>query len=73
MNLDDEQFIYRIGKLSLGPDDVIVIKSDRVFDKDQVTFLRDRMREQLLAAGFDNKVLMLTYGLELQIIEKEDA
>jgi hypothetical protein len=73
MSFDDEQFIYRIGKLSLGPDDVIVIKSDRVFDKDQVAFLRDRMREQLQAAGFENKVLMLTYGLDLQIIEKEDA
>lgn len=71
--MHDEQFIYRIGKLSLGPNDLVVIKTDMMLDKEQIRFLLDRAHEQLAAAGFDNKVLMFTHGLDLQIVEKEDA
>ena len=73
MNLDDEQFIYRIGKLSLAPNDMVVIKTDMRLDKDQIMYLQDWANRQLHAAGFYNKVIILTCGFELQIVEKEDA
>lgn len=73
MSFDDEQFIYRIGKMSLGPNDVVVIKTDMMLDKQQIQYLRDRVDENLKTAGITNKVLVFTHGLELQIIEKEDA
>jgi hypothetical protein len=72
MNFDDNEFIYRIGKLSLGPNDVVLIMTDLMLDKEQVTFVRERVHDQLKAAGFDNKVLILTSGFKLQIVEKED-
>ena len=73
MNFDDNDFIYRIGKLSLGPKDMVLIVTDMQLDREQIEFMRIRVREQLKAAGFDNKVMMLTHGFDLQIVEKEDA
>ena len=73
MQLDDDQFIYRIGKLSLGPNDVVVVRTELMLDKDQTQHLVDSMRFQLKRAGFDNEVIFMTCGLDVKIIEKEDA
>jgi hypothetical protein len=73
MQLDDDQFIYRIGKLALGPNDVVLLKTEMALTRDQVQYLADRMRLQLQRAGFNNEVVFMTCGIDLKIIEKEDA
>lgn len=75
--MDDEKFIYRVGKLSLGPRDVVVLKCEVVLSKEQADRLHDQAKAKLETAGIDNPVVIVAAGLELQIIERtpevEDA
>jgi hypothetical protein len=52
--------------LRLEPDDVIVLQTDLLLDKDQCQALRDRASEQF--PGF--KVAIITSGLKIGVLRK---
>ena len=59
---------YRVGKLTLRPQDILVVKTAMMLDKDQVRVLRDRAIEQ---SGHD-KVIVLS-GVDLAVLRKEKS
>lgn len=63
-----ESLTYRVGKLTLRPDDIVVLSTDLMLDKDQMNVLHERAQ-----AWFpDRKVLVLSHGMKLGVIRSED-
>jgi hypothetical protein len=62
---------FRIAKLELQPGDMVVLQTDLMLDKEQITMLRDRADEQF--RPLKAKVAILTSGLRLGILRKADA
>ena len=58
---------FRIAKLTLRPDDILIVKTEVVLDKDQAQRL-----EKLAHEMFDvkNKIVILTAGLNLAVLRK---
>jgi hypothetical protein len=69
--MNDDTFIYRIGKLSLAHDDVVLIKTDMVLDKEQARQVHDNVAQVLVKAGYYNEVMVLSAGVELEVLTKE--
>jgi len=65
--IDDEKLLFAIGKLTLAPGDIIVLKTDLMLDKDQITALYERARKSFP----DNEVTILSHGIDIAILSKE--
>lgn len=66
-----DKVIFRVGRLTIRPGDILVLRTDLFLNKEQVEFLRDRMDEQFKDLGV--KVVVLTSGLEIAVLRKEVA
>ena len=71
--IEFEDFIYRVGKLSLGPHDIVIVRTELMLDKDQTRHLQNIIEENLARFGVTNKVMILTAGLDVMVLEQEDA
>jgi hypothetical protein len=60
----------RLGRMNLGPDDVLVITSDRSITEETAESLIKQFKSAPLP--FKNKVLVLAHGLKLGKISKSD-
>jgi len=69
--IDEENFIFSIGRLRLAPGDVVVLKSPYALDKDQVSYIRERAMTFLSGAGLKNHVLVLTADTDIGVIRPE--
>jgi hypothetical protein len=59
---------YKIGKLTVKPDDIIVLSTDLMLDKEQARQLQERAK-----AWFpNNKVCVISHGIKFGVIRKED-
>jgi hypothetical protein len=71
---DPLEFIEHISRLELRPGDVLVVRSERDLDSRIAGELHDRVMETIgeRMKQMDVKVMILTSGLELSIIRKDD-
>jgi hypothetical protein len=58
--------LFRMAKLELQPSDTIVLQTDLMLDKNQITALRARANEQFKPY----RVAILTAGLKLGVLRK---
>jgi hypothetical protein len=61
-----------IAKLSLKPNDVVVVSVDLWLTKQQSDALVDTVKSAMKEAGHDNPVLILKHGTDLGIIDSDD-
>jgi len=66
LTLDKEEFGYRIGKLSLGPNEMLVFKTDYQLDKDQALALRDSIIKQI-PVEWRERTMLLLHGVEIEV------
>jgi ribosome biogenesis SPOUT family RNA methylase Rps3 len=62
---------FRLAKLELRPGDMVVLQTDLLLDKDQVTSLKRRADEQLRPLKI--KSMILVGGLKIGILRKAKA
>jgi hypothetical protein len=63
-----ENLEYRVGRLTVGPKDVIVLSTDLMLDKDQCLQLQARAKEWFP----DNEVIVMTSGIKLGVVKRHD-
>jgi hypothetical protein len=66
--LDDVEF--EVTKLTLGPDDMLAVRSAKLLSSVMAAELRAQLERRLNLVG---RVLVLDAGLELSVITKADA
>lgn len=63
----------KVDKLQpIGPNDVLILRTELMLDKDQTLHLRNRFDEQL-PAHFRGRTIILTCGLEPRVLEAKDV
>lgn len=71
-SLNDLQFReVDVSVLRLRPDDVLAFRSSIFLDKDQMAYLRDRIREEMVRAGLQDTKFMLINGMDISIVRDE--
>jgi len=60
-----ENLEYRLGRLAIGPRDIIVLSTDLILDKDQCTALQDRAKQWFP----DHEVFVLSAGIKLGVVK----
>lgn len=66
----DALLIEAVSKLSLAPDDVVVIRIERMLTVEQMNSLRDYA---MRAVPHENKVLVLDAGIRVEVLSPEPA
>lgn len=64
------RFLGDVQKLTLAPDDIVVLKTAIVVSGEQAEHLRQALKREL---GEDRKVLILPAGLEIGVLSPEPA
>ena len=59
-----------ITKLSVLPDDLLIVSTDQVMDRDAIGYLRTVLGQQFKDAGFSNKVIFLTAGFKIEVLRR---
>jgi hypothetical protein len=71
----DDQWRFRIGKLVLRPNDVLVLQTDLMLDHLQLKALRQALKKQVALiwprTSDRPKTMILTAGLKLRVLTKE--
>lgn len=62
-----ENLEYRVGRLTVGPKDVIVLSTNLMLDAEQCRFLQERAKQWFP----DNEVLVLTAGMKLGVVKRD--
>jgi len=65
--IDDDKLLFAIGKLTVAPGDLVVLKTDLHLDKDQAQMLYERAKHFI----HSNEVLILSHGIDIAILSKE--
>lgn len=60
---------FQIAKLTLAPGDVLVIRSDRPLDREQVMRINEHMRKLV---PHDNKVMVIDKTFELSVLTRAE-
>jgi hypothetical protein len=64
-----DPYMFRIGRLRLAPDDVVVLQTELMLDKDQSQVVHDRAK-----ANFpEHQVLVLSHGVTVRVLNKTKA
>jgi len=61
---------YRVGRLVLRPNDILVVRTELMLDKEQIGYVRDRVAEQ--TEHPIEKIMVLSHGLDIAVLRKEE-
>ena len=65
--IDNDKLLFAIGKLTLAPGDIVVLRTELMLDKEQATMLMERGKKYFP----DNEVMLLSHGMDIAILSKE--
>jgi hypothetical protein len=65
-----DKVVFRVGKLTIRPGDILVLRTELLLDKEQISVVRERAAEQF--KDLDVKIVVVTAGMEIAVLRKED-
>lgn len=71
--MSEESLVKEMSVLSLTPEDTLVIKACQNLSECQMLKLKEQVADLLRRFGWENQVLVLSNGLTIEVLRKEES